>query len=70
VPNPEVHTVAYKNVSVTTNSMGKIDVTSGQYTLALDDNGDGTIDRNIQPTEEIHTSIYYWVYLPVIMKSY
>jgi hypothetical protein len=69
VPDPEVHTVVYEDVSVTTSTTGKIDVASGQYTLALDDDGDGTTDRNIEPIEEIRTRIYR-VYLPAIMKSY
>jgi hypothetical protein len=69
VPDPGVHTVVYENVSVTISTTGKIDVASGQYTLALDDDGDGTTDRNIQPIEEIRTFIY-WVYLPIVMRSY
>jgi hypothetical protein len=69
VPNSEVHTVTYEDVYVTTTTSGEIDVASGQYTLALDDDGDGTTDRSIQPTEEIRTHIH-WVYLPAVMKSY
>jgi hypothetical protein len=68
-PGAEVHTVTYSNISVTSDTTGEIDVASGQYTLALDDDGDGTTDRNIQPTEEIRTRIY-WTYLPAAMKDY
>jgi len=64
----EVHTVIYESVSVTANTKGEIDVVSGQYTLALDDDGDGTTDRTIQPTEEIRTHIK-WLYLPAVMKD-
>ncbi len=65
----DVHTVIYKNVFATTNTTGEIDVASGQYTLALDDDGDGATDRNIQPDEEISTRTY-WVYLPGVTKSH
>jgi len=64
----EVHTVTYVDVPVTADTTGEIDVASGQYTLALDDDGDGTTDRNIQPTEEIRTHIY-WVYLPLAVRN-
>jgi len=64
----EVHTVTYVDVPVTADTTGEIDVASGQYTLALDDDGDGTTDRNIQPTEEIRTQIY-WVHLPLAVRN-
>jgi len=68
VPGSEVHTVIYDDVPVVTNTAGEIDASHGQYTLMLDDNGDGEIDRNVNPTEEIWT--YIWsVYLPVIIHQ-
>lgn len=66
-PDSEVHTVTYEDVSVTPTTLGEIDVTSGQYTLALDDDGDGTPDRYVEPAEEWITHIYR-VYLPLVMR--
>jgi hypothetical protein len=65
---PDVHTVNYRNVPVTSQTTGAIDVAGGTYTLALDDDGDGTTDRTVQPTEEIHTHIYR-TYVPAVMRS-
>lgn len=65
---PEAHTIVYDDVPVFTTTVGMIDVFSGQYTLALDDNNDGTTDRNIQPDEEVRTH-FYSVYLPLGLNN-
>lgn len=68
VSGNQVHSINYQDVSIIADATGKIDVASGQYTLVMDDNGDGTTDREIQPDEEIRKQIYQ-VYLPIITKK-
>jgi len=65
---PEAHTIVYNDVAVFTTTVGTIDVSSGQYTLTIDDNNDGTTDRNIQPNEEVRIH-FYSVYLPLGLNN-
>ena len=45
------HNVKYRNVSVVTDTVGTIDATNMAYILRIDDNGDGAIDRTIEPND-------------------
>lgn len=48
----------YRAVPVTAATSGSISVSVGDYTLRLDDNGDGTADRNVKPDEITEQHIY------------
>lgn len=52
--------MTYNDAPVTPSVTGEIDVTGSDYTLALDDDGDGdgSTDRSVQPSEEIETQVY------------
>jgi hypothetical protein len=63
----EVQTLIYDAVPVSSTTSGQIDMTTQSYTLVLDDNNDGTPDRNIPPTQEYHYRIQR-VYLPVVLR--
>ncbi len=63
----EVQTLIYDNVAVFTTTTGQITMTTPNYTLVLDDNNDGTPDRNIPPTQAYQYQIQR-VYLPVVIK--
>lgn len=51
-------TVEYRAVFVTAATRGSISASVGDYTLHLDDSGDGTADRNVRPDEITEQQIY------------
>ncbi len=67
-PASEVHTATYLDVPITPATKGTIDAAGGNYTLALDDDGDGIPDRNIEPTE-VFRADFARVHLPATMRG-
>jgi hypothetical protein len=61
------HNVRYHNITVFTDTVGTIDAADSTYSLVIDDNGDGVIDRVELPSS---TTIIWpgTAYLPVIFK--
>ena len=70
VPEPEVHTITYDDVTVTQNTRGQIDIKSRVYILLLDDNNDGSVDRQIQPTDEVRSLILNKIFLPLTIMNF
>jgi hypothetical protein len=63
------HSVRYRNVPVKPETVGMIDATDDDYALALDDDGDGTVDR-VESPSDVTVSHPGAIYLPLLMKSY
>lgn len=62
------HNVAYRNVSVLTDTVGTIDATNTAYPLEIDDDGNDTIDR-VELPSSITVSWPGMVYLPLVVKN-
>ena len=60
--------MVYADVPVTANTEGTVDVAGGDYTLRLDDDGDGEVDRTVLPTEETYTE-FHRVSLPLVVRG-
>jgi hypothetical protein len=65
-PGSRIVSMEFLGVPVTAATRGKIDATGTDYSLALDDNGDGTADRTVQPDEITEEEIHQ-VRLPSVM---
>lgn len=64
----EIHTLIYADVPVTANTEGEVDVGGADYSLRLDDDDDGVVDRTVLPTEEIRTE-FHDVFLPLVVRG-
>ncbi len=65
-PDDRTITAEYRAVPVTATTRGSLSASTEDYTLRLDDNGDGTADRSVGP-DEIAEERIYRVRLPSVL---